>query len=404
MDSRLFADIILDICRQVNMNTDDIKKVIKKIIVISLKYIPREQLWNQMFPDEFVDWNILNNSKDNILKNITAWIKLLDLMSWKGMQLMGAEIKLDVPMLQTLQEHLKEVCMDPGKEETWTMVCKVKILLMLLGIRSKDAIEIFTCNVFKKDTSSPTLQLLSLQSDVKYTPEEELACIKFILDHAELDTNILEKNIIITKAAKEEKKMNLQMSRMQVVQGRPRLRDRLTKTMTNPETVFNAWETYTGFCYKHQFPPTLSEAIKSKLYFLAAQTAWDWRKYVPRVITGSTAIVNKVVEYPVAQPDLPVLIAVIERLDMEGRPPFGTLNIFRSKCFQGFPVTHVNKMTVTQFLHLYISVYQPVHIWKELWKHFVGVISVQIIRDCETFVKENQFDEHAFMEIFTGNT
>jgi hypothetical protein len=401
MDNRLFADIILDVTKRFNLDTSNVQDVIKKIIIVSLKYIPRQDLFYKCFPDHFVDWNKVHDFKDNVMGNMVATIMLLDMISWGTLQNLHADIRFNQPILETLRKNLKEVMMDPGKEETWTMVCKVKILLMLQGIRSKEAIEVFTCNVFKRDTSTSTMQLLALQSDVKYTPEEELDCMHFILKHATIHSSVLEQNIAISKAAKDEKKINLQMSRMQVVQGRPRLRDRLSHQSLNKDTVFNDWEKYSGFCFKHQFPPTLSEAIKSKLYFLACQTTWDWTQHVETIVPRSTPIVERIIAYPVTQPEIPVIITVIERLTMEGRAPFGTMNLFRNKCFQGFPVSHVNKMTVTQFLHLYISVYQNPSIWKELWKHFVGVISVQIIRDCEAFVKENAFDEDNIMQILS---
>ena len=35
--------------------------------------------------------------------------------------------------------------------------------------------------------------------------------------------------------------------------------------------------------------------------------------------------------------------------------------------------------------------YQAPGVWKEAWKHLVGVISVQIIRDVESFVEKHPF-------------
>ena len=46
-----------------------------------------------------------------------------------------------------------------------------------------------------------------------------------------------------------------------------------------------------------------------------------------------------------------------------------------------------------QILQLYVAAYQPASIWKEAWKHLSGVISVQIIRDVETFVAMHPFAE-----------
>jgi hypothetical protein len=51
----------------------------------------------------------------------------------------------------------------------------------------------------------------------------------------------------------------------------------------------------------------------------------------------------------------------------------------------------------SQILQLYVAAYQAPAIWKEAWKHLVGVISVQIIRDVETFVAKNPFADAEVM-------
>lgn len=63
---------------------------------------------------------------------------------------------------------------------------------------------------------------------------------------------------------------------MQIVQGRPRLRDRLHQNNkhaggSSAATGTALWNSYHGFCVHHQFPPTLSTQITTRMYFLAAQ-------------------------------------------------------------------------------------------------------------------------------------
>ena len=56
-----------------------------------------------------------------------------------------------------------------------------------------------------------------------------------------------------------------------------------------------------------------------------------------------------------------------------------------------------------QILQLYAAAYQPPAIWKEAWKHLVGVISVQIIRDVEAFVSTHPFAEHEVMRFVVAS-
>jgi hypothetical protein len=224
---------------------------------------------------------------------------------------------------------------------------------------------------------------------------KQLETIQYILEHAHIDETTLEQNRLLIQMRRDDIHKSLQLSRMQIMQGRPKLRDKLTTSQQQAKhklTMQNSWETFTGFCYKHQFPPTLSDNVKHKLYFMASQTNWDWRAHIHHILPHGPQIVTKVCEFPVAQPDIPVILRVIEGISMEGRVPFNALNVFRTKCFTSFPTSQTENMSFTQFLQLYVAAYQPHHIWKDLWKHLVGVLSVQIIRDCEKFTSENPLD------------
>jgi hypothetical protein len=59
--------------------------------------------------------------------------------------------------------------------------------------------------------------------------------------------------------------------------------------------------------------------------------------------------------------------------------------------------------SVWQILQLYVAAYQSVLVWKEVWKHLVGVISVQIIRDVEAFVAKNPFAHADVMRFVVAN-
>ena len=94
----------------------------------------------------------------------------------------------------------------------------------------------------------------------------------------------------------------------------------------------------------------LVNMVRSKLYFLASQTRWEWGKYVEVILPAGGALCARVAAHPVTQPDLPVILKVLEGLSMDGSAPFEKLTEFRKACFQSFPVTHVQKMTLSQVL------------------------------------------------------
>ena len=192
------------------------------------------------------------------------------------------------------------------------------------------------------------------QAEHLFTPSDYETSLSFVLGQCVVDASTLEQIHTKLQAALADRRLNLKMSRMTVIQGRPRLRDKVSSELktdekrTQVDTQLDTWDSYTGFCYKHQFPPTLSERVKSRLYFLASQTRWDWTKYVECVLPSGGAVGDKVVAHPVTQPDLQVLLRVIEGLSMDGSPPFEKMTEFRKECFASFPVTHVQRMTLSQ--------------------------------------------------------
>jgi hypothetical protein len=224
-----------------------------------------------------------------------------------------------------------------------------------------------------------------------------------VLERCEVDVKTMEQTRTLIQASMDDRKLSLQMSRMTVIQGRPRLRDRVTSELKTEErkaqvdTMLDTWESYAGFSYKHRFPPTLSEKVRSKLYFLASQTRWDWAKYVERILPAGGPLCVKVASHPITQPDLPVLLRVIEGLSMDGSAPFQEMTDFRRECFQSFPVTAVQRMTLSQVLQLYITAYQNSIVWKSIWKELIGVLSVQIVRDIDEFVAKHEFAHEAVM-------
>jgi hypothetical protein len=50
-----------------------------------------------------------------------------------------------------------------------------------------------------------------------------------------------------------------------------------------------------------------------------------------------------------------------------------------------------------------VAAYQASGIWKDAWKHLVGVISVQIIRDTEAFVARHPFADAEVMRFLVAS-
>lgn len=358
MDRHEILQVMLAAGRNHSVGVQDLRALVLKLLVLSVKYVNRRSLWSARFdrPEDYVDWDLVEAlpASKNILGGCTEWLGLLGFCRWDELGKQEGEIQTAHPPLHTLRRHMRECLLDTGDGGAWTLVCKVLILTLLQGLSPMHALEVLTCGVFKRNTHTGCMELLAKQAEHLFTPAQYEATLQFVLAQCEVDTKGLEQTHALCQASMEDRKLSLKMSRMTVMEGRPRLRDRVTSELRTEErkaqvdTQLDTWESYTGFSYRHQFPPTLSEKVRSKLYFLASQTRWDWAKYVEAVLPAGGPLCSRVAAHPVTQPDLQVILRVLEGLSMDGSAPFEKMTEFRKACFQSFPVTHVQRMTLSQ--------------------------------------------------------
>ena len=393
----LVAETLVSVGGHYSMDVQNLRELCVKMIILSLKYVNRQAVWASVFPDAFVDWALVRPNA-NTLGDLQIWLPLLELFAWENVERLEAH---HAP-LASMRRAMRAAQIDVG---TWDLPCQLLVLQMLHGIPGLQAFQLMTCRVLKKDTHQNCALLLAALSDTPFTPEVCGAALAGILGDAFVRINVapLELHLRAATMRRDGLSAALKMKTMSAHLGRPRLRDRMTVTDEQKvamDSTLGTWESYTAFCQLHQFPNVLSEMVKVRLYFLASQTAWDWRSQVGFVLHHDGELCDRLGKYPVSRPDLPILHRCVEALAMDGTPPFPEMIDFRNRCFRSFPVSHAQRMNLTQVLRLYVCIYQnPAH-WKELWKMQLCLLSPQIIRDCEAFAEQTPFAADAFMPLF----
>ena len=382
-----------------NVNQKDVVSLPVKALVLSLKYVNRQTLFSTLFPFDFADWDLAERTmgvNSNTLGDAETWLTLLSLLDWPQLtEKHRVGIETQHPPLAVIKATLKAHNLDsPG----WGTACKVLILQLIQGLQCMHAIELLTTRILVRNTHEQTMKLLAALYDTKHLPEDYLKTLSFILcqENLAVDASTLTSTMSMINTQKEEHKLNMKLRSMQMVALRPRLRDRLKISLLTEQSKEQAdcksgtWDSYNGFCQLHHFPNTLSDRVKRQLYFLAAQTRWDWGECISYLLENEE-IEKRVRQYPVLQADTGVLNWVIDNLSMDGRAPFKEMMAFKGRCFASFPVVHVQRMTLTQILRLYVAAYQAPNVWKDVWRTQIGVLSPQIVRDCEAFVEANAF-------------
>jgi hypothetical protein len=406
MDACTLAATLLHVGEHYNTSTADLRRLVQKLVTLSLRYVSRRDLWAELFgADEFVHWELVEKhaANANVLGDLSAWLALLGVCAWPNLREHEGEIVAGHASLANMRKNMRDTGLDPG--DGWTLACHALLLTLVRGLPGLHSLEMLTCQFFKRNTHAACMELLAKQADASYTPEEQAATVRFILDKATVNVTLLSQNLAIVRARREERELCLKLKSVVAVKGRPRLRERVSSTLntleskTQADIALSTWESYAGWSYLHTLPTTLSEAIKHRLYFLSSQTTWEWPKHLHMVLSSAGPILAKIAQYPVTNPDLPIILKVVGRLKMDGSAPFPELTQFRVECFAALPVTHVQRMTLSEILQAYVAIYQAPSIWKDVFRSVVGVISVNLIRACEGFVKANPFAAEAFMQL-----
>ena len=408
MDLCTLVATLVGVGEHYNTSTDDLKRLVAKLCVLGLRYVSRRDLWEALFgADEYVHWELLEKTppNQNVVGDLGCWLALMSVCSWGDLKKHEGEIAARHPSLVTMRKNMREAGVDAGAGDGYTLACQALLLTLVRGLPGLHTLEMLTCQFFKRNTHASCMDLLARQADSSFSPEEQLETMAFVLGHMQVNVTALQANLAIVKARRDEKQLCLKLKSAVAIQGRPRLRSRLSSTFNTQDSkmqadiALNTWESYAGWLYLHTLPTTLSEGVKHRLYFLSSQSSWDWAEYLPRVLPSAKGILAKVAQYPVTNPDLPVILKVISQLRMDGAAPFPELTDFKVKCFAALPVSHVQRMTLSEILQAYAAIYQAPPIWKDVFRSVVGVLSVSLIRACETFVRANPFNAEAFIQL-----
>ena len=399
----LVVDRLLSVGEDFSMDTSDLRSLVIKNIIMCLKYVSREHVFDRVFEGDFVDWGLdrgLSRCEGtNLLGDHHLWIPLLRLLSWpEPDRVDNCHVRL-----KCLRAQMHCHGVDVGGH---TLVCKFFLVQMLDSISALQTFKLLAGELMKKDPHQSCALVLAALADKPAAPAEcESVLIEILGENLTIDTAALEGCLATIQRQRAERERGLRMKQMTSYVGRPRLRDRLQPTSAECvklDASLGTWETYIGFCQMHQFPNVLSDIVKQRLYFLAAQETWDWKPHIAKVIRHTGELAEKLGQYPVSKPDQPIIASVITSLSMDGKPPFTELIAFRSKCFRSFPVSQVHRMTLSQVLRLYTCAYQNQNIWKSLWKGQSCLISPLIIKDVEAFVQETPFAPTPFMSLLCG--
>ena len=395
----MFTRTIIQLGEKLFIDTESLRDLCVKMVILNLSFVDRQSLLSLVFPDTFVDWDLVPDASSgvNSVGDLDLWVSFLEQCKWDGMV---GKTNLPMPIVD-MRNGLRaaEVNCD-----NWSLVCKLLVVHMLIGSQSLNAFQVVMCRSDLAGSRHKCAELLAYLSDQRHLPQEHERAFEVILspDVLTVDTKSMETIVCKMRSRLEERQLFQQMRELTVAGGRPRLRDRQHKTSSEQlelDVNLSTWESFHGWSLLHQFPNVLSESVKYRLYFLSAQTSFDWRPLVAVALGRECDLSTRITQYPVSKPELGALSKVIGELRMKGDVPFPELLLFKRECFRGFPMTVMQHMTLTQVLRLYVCAYQNPSVWRDLWKQHASLLSPQIIRDCRTFADSTPFAGEAVLKL-----
>jgi hypothetical protein len=236
MESHETLQTMLTVGKKYSIDVTDLKLLPLKLVVLSVKYVSSETLWRDRFGESYVHWDLVRTlNHKNVLGGCAEWLGMLAFCKWDELSKAESEISGAHQQLSILRRNMRECGLDTGDGEAWTLVCKLFLLMLVQGISSLNVLEVLTCTLFKKDTHKGCIALLAKQAEHLFTPAQYETTLGFVLDRCKVDISRLEQTLALSKAASEDKRMSLTLSRMTVIQGRPRLRDRVTSVLKTDE-------------------------------------------------------------------------------------------------------------------------------------------------------------------------
>jgi hypothetical protein len=136
---------------------------------------------------------------------------------------------------------------------------------------------------------------------------------------------------------------------------------------------------------------------KKRLYYTMSQTRIDRHEYIHKYVQEHD-LAETILQYQVKNPDTDVLMDVIAHTRIVSEP-FAELHLFREKCFNSFSMQQTAKLRLNDLMHLYMAAFQSDYVWKQVWKSLFPVLSIQIIRDVESFVHAHPISHHHVMSM-----
>ena len=295
--------------------------------------------------------------------------------------------------------HFQNCLASSHLELPQTHMVHLFLLLNISNLQALNAIEMFFSAHYNRATRPEALAFFSMIADVPFDKSDRTnAVVALMRDFVVVKHESLRCEIELVHNKESKLTQIFKQKHLQAATLRPRLRSKL-KVKAGVSNALSSMDTFKTWCDAIRFPNVFSMVNKKRLYYSMSQTRIDRQHYV-HMFVHEHELAETILQYQVKNPDIDVLTDVISHTRIVSEP-FAELHLFREKCFNSFSMQQTAKLRLNDLLHLYLAAFQADGSWKQVWKSLFPVLSIQIIRDVESFVQAHPIThEHVMRMVF----
>lgn len=409
METKTITNVLLksyeDFCRNAGLNFLEANNL-KKMILANLKLTvqQKKEIYSKIYEtNPYIDWEYIQKAHVNSLGDFFTCIIVCTLYIQfpEAEKYFRKEVSQDkLPLLHAILTDTIKAGLPVNIEQNLNMV----VLSNLQNLAGFNVLEKYTSKIFSCPTWEKIQMLTSHMADYRFTGEQYAEALGWVLSHMKI-TDVFVNELQSFAMQKETISKAMEVKHIGTVKGRPRLSSKLDRSRTtlsvtigngNSMVAGDAADNFQNWVTRVRFPNTSSQRLQKRLYVVMCQPHIQHADVVNKITDANIA--QLVLHHPVSRPDETVLTEVIQKLNIQ-QSPFPELTAFIRTCFRAFPQKNARELTLLKYMQLYMAAYQHNDLWKECWKAVYPLLSYQVIKDVEEFVKQNAFNQQAFIDI-----
>jgi hypothetical protein len=403
------TQVYLTFCQKHGLNERKYDDSLRMCILLSLRAVNRQAIFNDMQGDIYVDWaQFENNEKDICVFGNAAltWVTVLRCFDPHVFTQKVDENETIPDVLKRFNARLKTCGFDCQFSQVsfLFLLCNVNRITMTHAMTA-----FFRSSTENVDHSQAIKTFVMQQADERADSRDYERALAYILRKCVLLPQFESQVAQLVQSQLALRSM-LTQKQTQVLSGRPRLRERLRNMtmerleLTDPAHITQmSQDSFNGWCTRVRFPNNVSVPLRQKLYFLMCMDP-VYEACASELIKSmvDAALAEKIIAVKVSQPECGQIQSVITRLTFY-REPFSALTAFRVVVASGLSLQKQAELTYAKIMQLYVAVYQREGLWQDCWKALLPVLNHTIISNVQKFVKENEFNTDAFGQLLNDN-